>query len=931
MEQPRRSHRSDAGFWASTRGNGGESGDQMIPILCVVFFLSGASALVFESLWFRLVGLGLGNSVWAAAIVLASFMAGLAAGNAGAATWGRKVRRPVRCYAYLEIAIAVSGFAIVLALPLLNQALVPLFRSALGSPALLSFLRTAVAFALLVLPAAAMGATLPILVKALLSRSPNYGRVLGVLYGANTLGAVGGVIVNEVVLVEWLGIVGAGAVAAGLNLVAASLAILLARRVEGIGGVATEATGRRAAPEPWRVARLLTASFLSGMVLLALEVIWFRFMILFFPSFSLNFALMLATVLAGISVGGAAAAIWFRRSERAHGWLASALLINGALVILLYSNFGWTWEWFGGSDPVVHILWRSLFLMFPVCLASGLIFTMLGNALFQQLQSETRATGLLTLANTVGGAVGSLAAGFLLIPQLGIELSLLALAVTYGVAAIVAFDRSGLVRHGRRLAVAITAAVCFVAALLAFPFGLMATDFLALPAAPYADRYGEQQIATVEGVAETIQYLRKDLCGEPVYHRLITNNHSMSSTQVGDRRYMKLYVYLPVAVHPAPTRALLIGFGCGSTAKALVDTRELEQIDIVDLSEDVLGMSSVVYDDSENPLRDPRVEVYVEDGRFFLLTTDHRYDLITAEPPPPTLGGVVNLYSREYFQLMYERLTEGGMVTYWLPANLLNVEAAKSILRGFCGVFEDCSLWSGSGYDWMMVGSRRNAAGPVSASAFRRQWEDPMVGDEMRTLGFEAPEQLGSLFIAHGRRLRAWIDTADPVVDNYPHRILSGRLDRDRSLPVYDSFADPGRSLNDFMAWRSSGTVWPDLDLQQEMRYFAGRRTIDELIDRVPNVGRLRRCVRDPLLRNYVLWLFGSDADAQRIVAAHPDCQEPAVSAHLAAGAIQRRRFAEAVELLGVDTSWVPPGHGQLPAVFRRYLLSESRRTGSID
>ena len=151
----------------------------------------------------------------------------------------------------------------------------------------------------------------------------------------------------------------------------------------------------------------------------------------------------------------------------------------------------------------------------------------------------------------------------------------------------------------------------------------------------------------------------------------------MSATDVQARRYMKLYAYLPAAVHPALRRALLVSYGVGSTARALVDTASLEHIDVVDLSSDILEMSErTTATDGRSPLDDPRVEVHIEDGRWFLHTTPHRYDLITAEPPPPMLAGVVNLYTREYFSLVRDRLAEGGMVTYWLPLRALSDQYA---------------------------------------------------------------------------------------------------------------------------------------------------------------------------------------------------------------------------------------------------------------
>src|SRR5262249_16237204 len=132
-------------------------------------------------------------------------------------------------------------------------------------------------------------------------------------------------------------------------------------------------------------------------------------------------------------------------------------------------------------------------------------------------------------------------------------------------------------------------------------------------------------------------------------------------------RYMKLFVYWPLSVRPTARRALLIGYGVGNTAKAMVDSRGLTSIDVADISRDVLEMNALVYPVKKDaPLSDPRVRVHVEDGRYFLEQAKERFDLITGEPPPYDLAGVVNLYSKEYFQLLREHLTQGGVVTYWL-------------------------------------------------------------------------------------------------------------------------------------------------------------------------------------------------------------------------------------------------------------------------
>ena len=199
----------------------------MSPTLVLIFFLSGVAALIFEALWFRLAGLSLGNSVWSATLVLAAFMAGLSLGNALIARLHHRVVNPLRLYASLELAIGIGGFAGVLVLPQLTTALAPLFTSIVDVPWLLNAVRLGTAFALLVVPATAMGATLPVLTEALSRSNPNFGANLGKLYGWNTLGAMLGAIGTEVVLVRWLGITSSGLLALLLNLTAAAIALRL--------------------------------------------------------------------------------------------------------------------------------------------------------------------------------------------------------------------------------------------------------------------------------------------------------------------------------------------------------------------------------------------------------------------------------------------------------------------------------------------------------------------------------------------------------------------------------------------------------------------------------------------------------------------------------------------------------------------------------
>jgi len=869
--------------------------------LCFVFFLSGTSALLFETLWFRLAGLTLGNSVWASSLVLASFMGGLAAGNAAAARLGPRLRRPVRLYVVLELVIGSSGLFLVLLFPALTRILSPILSRFLDDPLVLNPLRLAIAFTLMLVPTTAMGATLPLLAKALSGGSVPFGQALGRLYGWNTLGGMAGALAGEGLLIGALGLRGTGYLAATLDALAALLAAWAARRIERSGAV--HGTAPAAPAVRPRLVGMLAAASLAGGILLALEVVWFRFLALFVHATSFTFAVMLAVVLLGIALGGLLAAAWVRVQPLAHRFAPHVALLAGWFCVQAYVGFdrppGPQLTAFA-IDPWL-VFQASLWLMLPVCLASGALFTLLGSGLGWELSEPARATGLLTLANTLGAMLGALLAGFVLLPGLGIERSIFVLALGYGGVAL--FCLRPALSSSRAVLGLAAAGLAYLLPLFLFPFGLMSHHYIPAVARPHmAD--GSRIVAVREGLTETAIYLRKDLWGRPLHYRLLTNGFSMSGTLPLARRYMKLFVYWPVALRPDPTRALLISYGVGSTAKALVDTRSLESIDVVDISRDILELSFVVYPvHGTNPLDDPRVRVHVEDGRFFLQTSRQQYDVITAEPPPPKNAGIVNLYSKEYFHLVKERLAEGGTATYWLPVFELEFRESLAIVSAFCSAFDDCSLWTGSGSEWMLAGTR-HAAGASDVPAFERQWHDPVVAPEMRALGLERPEQLGALFIGDAPFLAGLTRDVPPLEDNYPHR-LSPRApvgDMSPYLALMDVAATRPRFEESALVKR----LWPaplrtrTLALFEDQSYFNdvawGRRAPRPL----PGLADLHRVLTHTSLRTLPVLMMGSSPDRLDIAraAAAEGREGPRLDFELGVAAMAERDYPRAAQLL---------------------------------
>src|SRR6266513_1834915 len=221
----------------------------------------------------------------------------------------------------------------------------------------------------------------------------------------------------------------------------------------------------------------------------------------------------------------------------------------------------------------------------------------------------------------------------------------------------------------------------------------------------------------------------------------------MSGTLPRSQRYMRLFAYLPLALRPEAENALLICYGMGVTADAFTRDPHLKHLDVVDISKEVFDLASSYSGPGySNPLRDPRVTTFVQDGRFFLQASPENYDIITGEPPPLKVAGTVNLYTQQFFSLMNERLKDGGIATFWLPIYQLTTDETKAILRAFHNVFPNASVWATCDMEWVMVGMKPPVRKPDEELA-RRLWTDPSSGSDLIRTGFEVPDQIPALFV----------------------------------------------------------------------------------------------------------------------------------------------------------------------------------------
>lgn len=797
--------------------------------LPLAFFASGAAALLFQVLWFRALGRVLGNTVWAGALVLTAFMLGMALGGLLAARLARRIRNPARVFALAEVSVAITGSLLVWGLPalepLVGQWLSPLAEHGAAAAGA----RLALALAAMLAPTIAMGMTLALGVRILAHKETP--RALGTLYAANTFGACLAPLVAEYYLIGALGLRGSALAASSLNLLAAALAL-----TQAPGAPAQPAPGARALPKP-----VLLAAAAAGGLALALEVIWFRLLILYQPGSDATFALMLTIVLLGIAIGGAVAPLLARLQP---AWLAA----GGSLAVTAgYILAGWA---FGMQPDLIH---RALFLMLPAAVVSGALFTLLGAELRADAADPQPAIGALTTANTLGAAVGAALAGLVLLPRLGIEWSLFALAAGYALLTLLMAQRG-------RMALPVIAAA---AGLALFPFGRM--DLHLMAAAHTYRTLDSSKVAQVtQGPTTTLQLLRGERFGEVHSWRLLTDSYSMTAIDSRSLRYMQMFAWLPLSLHPEPQRALLISYGAGNTARALLDEPQLRQLTVVDVSPEILGVSPVIHGEHD-PLRDPRLRVVVEDGRHYLRMPGDQFDIITAEPPPPLIAGVVNLYTREYFMAVAARLAPGGLATYWLPAPQFKPEGARATVRAFCEAFADCTLWAGDAHNWILMGGRGFSHRP-SAEHLGRLWRGA-AGPRFAASGFEVPAQLGATFLADAGQLRAWYGATPALTDDHPKRIapVTGV---ESQAAEYAALLRPDDARRRFRESPWVARHWPARLAEASLPFFAVQPALNGEFgtDPVRNLAQADAIMRHTRLRIPVLWLLRSDATEQEIV-----------------------------------------------------------------
>lgn len=740
----------------------------------VLLFASGIAGLIYQIVWIRQLSLVVGVDVHAVTTAVSAFFAGLALGG-----WlfGRIADRhgnALRLYAWLELAVLVLGIGATVALAHAAAPFAWLEQRA-------GLLAWALPLVLVMLPAAAMGGTLPVLMRAL---APVMGRVGvqgGRLYAANTAGAIVGTLLAGFVLGPLLGMLGSAMVAGALNGAAALVAWWLASRTPA--ALADQAARPRDVAVAGdvvngRLALVLYAA--AGGIALGYEVVWSQAIVQFISTRSFAFTVVLATYLAGLAIGSALAA---RYADRVRDpWGAFGLLVAGAgLVALLEVVL--LGEWLLRAQGVLSA-WVQAQTASPLAAACAtfalaslcVVFlpTLLLGAAFPfvlRVGVDSRhvgaGVGSVVALNTLGGIAGSALAGFVLVPFIGLVHTLAMLAVAAGVVGVIAVALGSGVRPAARWAVPMLGVLAVIAAALA-PADRLAT-LLARARGGELVFYEEGRGATVAVVEQSSPHHR--------FRRLYIQGVSNSGDTMTSLRYMRLQALLPLIVHGGTPRAtLVIGLGTGITAGATLAWPGLERRVVAELLPPV-ARAVPKFTGNFGVATDRRVEVRLRDGRRELLQSPQRYDLITLEPPPPSAAGVASLYSTDFYRLAAARLQPGGLVAQWLPLPTQNDEDTRMLVRSFLDVFPHAMLWTTELHEMMLVGSLSPLT--LDAARIRAGFAQPEVAAALQAVGVRSPAALLATWVTDRTGLDWYAADAPAVTDDRPRIEYAGWVRRE--------------------------------------------------------------------------------------------------------------------------------------------------------
>ncbi|PRP93564.1 spermidine synthase [Enhygromyxa salina] len=783
--------------------------------LFLLFFLSGISGLVYESLWSRYLKLFVGSAATAQVLVLALFMGGMSLGSLLAGRYSARIDKPVLAYGLIEGLIGLYALAFPYLYDGVTRFCYDVVFPAVGGGGV-SVAKWSAAAMLIAPSCVLLGMTFPLMSVGILRRDrARSGEILSFLYFSNSFGASLGALLSGFLLVPMLGLPGTLAAAAGLNLVIGAICLrergrdadppLAAGAGDGDHDHEPAATSKPAPASAGRGPSLLTLMLLialgTGLSSFMYEIAWIRMLSMVLGSASHSFEVMLSVFVLGLALGG----LWVRKRmdkfKRPELTLGLVQLIMGAaavatiplyrLGVLAIGGVYWVSVNYLDGERTIELWYLfnavrylvCLVIMLPATFCAGMTLPLVTHVLLRRGRPES-AVGKVYGVNTLGAIIGATSAGILLLPLVGIKAVIVMGALIDMCLGVWLVVREQSLRPSPTVRKLVTSTTLATVAVAVIGFGVLDIDPRTLASGVFrrgtVKMHDDYIVALHEDGRTATVTVTEDSAREG-YHTLFTNGKPDASIYTvrwpegrdpsegpmlaGDEPTQLLLAIIPLLSKPDARLAATIGMGSGVTSHTLLASPTLERLDTVEIEPFMAEGAKLFHPVNRRTFEDPRSNIIFDDAKAYFAAAEAEYDLVVSEPSNPWVAGVSSLFTIEFYAEIKRYLADDGLFGQWVHGYELSDPLMLSVLAAVDQSFADYRVYRVGGRDWLILASQQpDGVGELDPDALA--WPD--LRDDAALLGIQALSQIQSLQVANAALLRPYLRGLQPNTDARP-------------------------------------------------------------------------------------------------------------------------------------------------------------------